>query len=300
MKISKKILVAGLSVLALGAFMSCDGEEKVTPVVADGFIIPFSGVDEVTKISGNLLDNGDADGAESTNDDVALSFSTEGATKSLAAGLGKSGNCWRIEQNVDGAWSNELQIELTTAYGQGKSYLITGWAKKDPSPKEGLTSASALNYSYAVYSGAVTEYCRSFPGGEYYDYDSEEIPALSTIVSPWGGAFSSSEVFSEALAAAGLFDEEEMLGNSGTITLGDDWKPFYLVIPSTAIEKIANDTGINVFSLSFYQGGKAEGGYSYLLDEVNIYDLSAEKKYWGKTYPLPTDEEPEEDEELEE
>lgn len=332
-KFSKKIVLCGMSALFAAALMSCDdsGSPKSKPElpeppspgehpawIPDDIEYPYAGEDAVTAISGNMVDDGDADG---TNADTYIKLvhgGESGVVCTAVEGLGVNGSkCWRVSQ-TGGATSEwqEFNFDLTPIYGQGKSYLISFKYKADPgvadekdadgNPNQiyGYKSKDvALDVSYSVYSGDVKMYTAA-QGLEYYDFsgDGDEIGVWGTAIkSPWSNPFSTEDVFYEGLAEALGVEPETLEINTGAAKASDNWKECNLIIPSTALEEKINNTGVYYFGLTFSMGPNAVGGYSYLLDDISIKDLNAEIEYFGRSWKdpnaAPEPEEPEEPEE---
>jgi hypothetical protein len=156
-----------------------------------------------------------------------------------------------------------------------------------------------LGVSASVYSGDVKMYMKA-QGKEHYDYDppegSEPVGVWGTpIVSPWAIPFSTDDVFYEGLAEALDVEPETIALYDGesALTVTDDWKECNLIIPSTEIEKKANNTGVYTFAITFSLGdGTTDpsnlGGFTYLLDDISIQDLNADVEYLGRTWKDPS------------
>lgn len=311
LKLKKKLFLSGIAALAAFTFMGCPDPSKGPDQperpswLPDVVEWPFETEDTVDVISENLFDNGDFDG---TNVDDGLIYKTEsGCNVTTDVEGGASGNCIRVAQtgSAEKQWE-EFQIDLTDLYGQGKSYYLSFKLKADPEaattvwttttegegeeavavPVNYKSNNQTLNVSYSVYSGAVKNWANEQKAAgntdveDYYDFD-DELPGTEGIVSPWEGEFSKDLVFEEALPGVKL-----------TTTLPvatDEWTQYDFVIPSSQIEEKINNTGLYSFSISLYMGGHAEGGYSYLLDDIVIKDLNTEIYRIGKAWQDPED-----------
>ena len=281
-KCTKKILLVGMAALLVGMLVSCgdtgntNQNKKPEPLVKDGLKNPYEGEDKLGTISENLVDDGDADETEGE-----ISFSGWGSVKTKVDG-GVSGKAWKIVQNSEDGWS-ELGLDLTSLYGQGKSYLISAQVKNDP---DGAHKNAPFYIAWTLYSGDVKNWCDE-NGYKHYDFPEDKAP--ETIVGPWGGDFD------EEGDAFGISD----LNNVTQLT--DDWQEIKLIIPSTNIEEKVNNSGVYQFQIAFYAGKDGPAEYSFLIDDVNIQDLNSELKTYGQTWVDPNaEEEAEEPEDTEE
>ena len=272
-KCTKKILLGGLAVILAGMMISCSGgAEKPASKVKDGLKNPYEGEDVLGTVSENLLDDGDADETEGE-----IYFSNYGVTASKVNG-GVEGQAWKVVQTAD-EWS-ELGIDLTSVYGQGKSYLISAKVKNDPENTEHKNAM--FTTAWTLYSGDVKNWAERTPGKDYYDYDESD----SSIVSPWGGDLDTEGT------AYGYSDDDFNL----VTTLSDDWQEISYIINSTAIEEKVNNSGVYKFSIAFYAGEDGPAGYSFLIDDISIKDLNSELKRNGQTWENPDDEDEDEEE----
>ena len=279
-KCTKKFLLVGLAAILTGMLISCGEpvkkEPKQEPVIKDGLKNPYEGEDVLGTVSENLLDDGDADECEGE-----ISFSGWGSVKTKVDG-GVSGKAWKIVQNSDDGWS-ELGVDLTSLYGQGKSYLISAKVKNDP---EGEHKDAQFFVAWTLYSGDVKNWCDE---NNYKHYDFPENKAPESIVGPWGGDFD------EDGEAFGISDLNKVT------ELTDEWQELKLIIPSTNIEEKVNNSGVYEFQISLYAGDEGPAGYSFLIDDVCIQDLNSELKRHGQTWVDPNaEEEAEEPEDTEE
>lgn len=280
-KCTKKILLVGLATILAGMLVSCDGlikkEPKQEPIVKDGLKNPYEGEDVLGTVSANLLDDGDADETEGE-----IYFSNYGVTQTKVDG-GVEGQAWKVVQTEE-EWS-ELGIDLTSVYGQGKSYLISAKVKNDP---ENTAHKDAMfTVAWTLYSGDVKNWADAISGTEYYDYNESD----PSIVSPWGGAL-------DTEGTAYGYSEDDF--NVPT-ELTDEWQEISYIINSTAIEEKVNNSGVYKFSIAFYAGKDGPAGYSFLIDDISIKDLNSELKRNGMTWVDPNaEEEAEEPEETEE
>ena len=293
MKITKKILAAGLSALAFCAFTGCSGEdnpgsgprpnERPSWLYEDAEY-PFVAENALGEIGENLVDNGNADGGKGES-----STGAEAGVSVEAVDGGVDGSkCWRVTQaGGENTWQ-EFNFDLTPYYGQGKSYLVSFKLKADPSATaEGYASSGeTLDLSYSLYNGAVKNWAEK-RGVEHYEYDDSD----SSIVGPWGGEFSSDiDTFGEI---------EEGFEFSGAAVATDNWVEYNYVIDTQNIEKKVDNTGVYWFGIAMSMGPEGSGKYSYLLDDIVIKDLNEELERLGQTAFRPVVEDPEEGEEEE-
>ena len=304
-KFSKKIVLCGMTALLAAALMSCKDDDGPTPPpptdrpswLLEDAEFPFPGEEyeyEVGELSGNLIDNGDADGGEAETG--AVEYKAEsGCTVEYVDG-GVSGKCCLVKQGGTGSWQ-EFYYDVTKFYGQGKSYLLSFDVKANPDAAlvtdalgaAGKSNEQPLSVSYAVYSGDVKDWANR-TGNEHYDFDDEGKPTgywKKPIVSPWGGPFSTSEYFTEALKDKGV--EVELAGDVPLVT--ENWTHYDYVISTEDIESIINNTGLYVMQVAFSMGPQAVGGYSYMLDNITFRDLNIEVERLGQTAFATTGEE---------
>ena len=291
-KCSKKILLGGMAALLVSMFISCsdgpNGPKKPDPVPnEDGLINPYAGDNKTGTISENLIEDGDAD----ESDDGFLGIKDDGATHTRVDG-GRTGKAWKVMQTRK-EWS-EICIDMTSVYGQGKSYLVTAWVKNDP---ENTTYKNAeFEASWTLYSGDVKNWADKIPGTEHYDYDDPDETNVNEkgekIVGPWGG-----ELDVEGTDFDGFTEDDFNVVEE----LSDDWQMIQFIIPSTAIEEKVNNSGVYEFLIAFCAGPKGAAGYSYLIDDISVKDLNSELKKNGRTWKDPNpkidDDESEDDEE---
>lgn len=261
MKIVKKMLMAGMAAFMLGALMSCGGSSSDD----------VTGGDWAPEGALNLLEDGNADG--NSADDIGI----EPAKLEPGQGLsfdpeegGVTGDCYLAKQ-TGGAWSGELQVDLTAYYGKGKNYLISAKVKNNPTF---TNPGDTFHFSYVCYSGAVDAFA-ALTGDEYYDYD-DEAGTAAGIVSPWGGELKNDE-FDE-------FNFPIKLSETKDVMLNNKWQTLYFAVPSSEIERMIDGTGLRSLSISFYMGTSAERGYSYLIDDIYVWDLNPEIPFEGQTY----------------
>ena len=186
-----------------------------------------------------------------------------------------------------------MNINLTNLYGQGKSFLLTFKAKADPeastsewanAPKEETdknfkSDGLPLSVGWALYNGAVKNWANKQGGDtEYYDFPG----GIDGIAEPWSGPWSEDEVF------------EDYVKGGSSVLLDDNWVEYKRVIAAKDIEEKVDNTGVYYFAITFSMGTDAIGGYSYLLDDVQIIDLNPDIERLGQTAFRP--EEPEEPE----
>lgn len=288
-----------LSVLSLAACIKTFEPEPEPPVLPKPPRIPYippvrypdDSVNEVGIVSVNYVENGDADGTAAEWSPKLLLGREVGVISEIVDGGINGSKCYRQSQAGTGNWQ-ETFLDLTPIYGQGKSYLISFKYKADPEASstqyvEGQNYKSkdeSLNIAYSVYSGDVKMICDKYEV-EYYDfdYDGEKGVWGTYVIGPWGGPFSTDEFFQEALAE--YFNPDIKLVSPSVLT--DDWKECNVVIACEDIKEKVNNTGMYCFGLSIYMGATAQGGYSFLLDDIAVYDLNCELEIMGRTWKDP-------------
>ena len=288
----KKILLGGMVALLASVLISCGGtpKEKIEPKEnEDGLLYPYEGEDKTGTISENLLEDGDAD-----DSDGILSLKEDGVTYTKVDG-GHTGKAYKVTQTRT-SWS-ELCVDMTSIYGQGKSYLVTAWVKNDPDNTEHKNAE--FEASWTLYSGDVKNWADKLDDTEHYDFDDGDDSIVNEkgekIESPWGGIL---EVTGDDYEG---FTEDDF---NNVEELSDEWQMIQYIIPSTAIEEKVNNSGVYEFLIAFCAGPKGAAGYSYLIDDISIKDLNSELKRNKRTWKDPNakdeTEEPEDEEEEEE
>lgn len=291
-KFSKKIILCGMTALFAAALISCsdnggghpdpidppdpnDGERPAWLKEEAEWPLDLEELENtVSEVSGNLVLNGDADGAPA-GETLYGTFGGESGVKIETVDGGVTGKCFRVSQErndpEDDCWQ-EFNFDLTPFYGQGKSFYFSFKIKKDPNAKK----TGPVTVSYAVYSGALQQWARECSlkatgekeseGYMYYDY-SEGVPAKDSIQDPWSNPFLAKNPIIET--ALGV---EEL--DTSTVTPTDEWVQCNYVIPATAIEAKVDNSGLYNLQLSMYMGEDGPSGYSYLIDDIVVKDLN--------------------------
>ncbi len=321
-KNSKKFAIIGTLALIAAMFISCptNTNSGTTPTpeplppppppgekpewLKDIVTYPDEFENDIGIISGNLVEDGDADGTSAAASPKLLLGGETGVTSDQVDG-GATGKCYKQMQTGSGTWQ-ETNFDLTPIYGQGKSYLVSFKYKADPDAANTVFTGTTkyksadepLHVSYAAYSGDVKMVCAKH-GVEHYDFAYEEENGVwgTKVISPWGGPFSTDEFFQEGLAEQFNNPDFTLMAPA---TASDTWKECNVVIACEDIAAIINNTGMYYFGLSIYMGEEAQGGFSFLLDDIAIYDLNSELEQMGVTWKDPAIPEEEEVEEGEE
>jgi hypothetical protein len=270
MKLTKKILIGSLAAFALAMLTGCPGNNPDPK--------PENTVEnKLGKMSGNLLDDGDAEGTEGEIYKMS-SYNLEREKVEV-----EGGHAWKVVQT--GKWG-ELIIDLTEVYAPGKSFLISAKVKNNPDADSSAKNC-AFAASYTVYSGAVKNWADAREDTEHYDFDPSENP---NIISPWDG---------EKDTTGADYDCDDFPYTADDfgipLQLSDSWQEVRYIIPATEIDKIVDNSGLYELEIAFSAGKDADAPYSYLIDDITIIDLNSEIEPTGQTWVDPNAPDPEEE-----
>ena len=229
--------------------------------------------------SENLCDNGNFDGESATM------VVGDGAGLEPTAGVGVGGSKGGVVTTSEDYGC--IYVDMTSLYGRGKSYLVKASFKNNGTGTEagivaGLRATPDLtvHMSMTVQSGAVQDAIKFQPTWDDY-YDCDDI---------YGGDFMDEE---DAEALYGVTPVEFATIN------GDTFVTITGVIPATTIDEFITEqtekygSGIPTLRrlyVCFYVGVDGDlNQYSYIVDDVEIYDLNSEITTTGMTWTAPPD-----------
>ena len=281
---TKKITLVMLVLLIVSAFVfvSCD-QEAGGGIAKPTQKLPVK--DKLGIASGNLVRNGNFDDPESEYTDVQHASSDQGVNASIVDGIGIDGSkALRVEQIKN--WG-EIDIDMTSVYGRGKSYYIEASFKDDGNT---ITDDPTPHFSFTV----VSNYIVDKYGKEYYDV---------TVWDEGDDIYSGNDPMDDDIALATF----GIMTNQDAEELSDEWQTLSAIIPATVIDSFIGDSTLYKFTLTFFVGTydddkeKGQKGYKYLVDNVIIKDLNTEIDSTGayiddSNYVPKEEEKPEEDE----
>ena len=287
---AKKITFTLLVLLIVSAFVfvSCNAEAgeggggvKPAPA-AQGEVKNKAGKAGTT----NLVTGGTGDDVATKDDSMVAG---DDVSVDLLEGIGVDGTKgYKISQN--GKWG-QIIFDMTRFYGRGKSYLIKATVKLVA--EETTNTDTHFGFSFDVVSGAVMEAVDTHPlwdpeWEDYYDCDdvygydlltdteAEEIFDLATTPVQAANAMSSTQflTFSAIIPA----EEIEACLKATTEKYGSATDTPTLALMHMGILVGSGDNG------------GTQAGYTYILDNLEVFDLNTELPRTGATYKPKTDE----------
>lgn len=281
---AKKIALLMVALLLCSAvvFVSCNQE-------AGGGVKPAP-LGEVKNKAGNagttnLVTGGSGDDIPTKDDSMVAG---DDVSVELLEGIGVDGTKgYKISQN--GKWG-QIIFDMTRFYGRGKSYLIKATVKLDPATTNTNTT---FGFTFDAISGAVMDAVKTHTDwnpewDDYYDCDDVYGYELLTDTE-------AEEIFD-------LVTTPVQKANNLSLT---EFRTFSAVIPAEEIEeclratttKYGSETDIPTLALMHMgivvgtgDGEETQAGYTYILDNLEVYDLNTEIIRTGATYKPKTEE----------